>query len=141
VRWTARGGAVAGLADPGDLPGFFEQDLDRPAVGIAFDQLGGGGGQVGGDQGQVIAVGRAGLADQDDPHGPGAEHRIPQADQAVELDRARLAVAGHGRLLPDATGLGGEHDRLRQPRTFAAGPAPLPGPPRWRELVQGGIGA
>src|SRR5215216_6394779 len=54
------GGAVAGLADPGDLPALFEQDLDRPAVGIAFDQLGWGGVQVGGDQGQLVAVGAPG---------------------------------------------------------------------------------
>ena len=41
VRWTARGGAVAGLAEPGDLPALFEQDLDCPPGRVAFDQLGG----------------------------------------------------------------------------------------------------
>jgi hypothetical protein len=33
-------GAVAGLADAGDLAGVFEGDLDRPPRGIPFNQLG-----------------------------------------------------------------------------------------------------
>ena len=32
-------GAVAGLADAGQLLAFFVGDLGRPALGVAFDQL------------------------------------------------------------------------------------------------------
>src|SRR6266498_5602822 len=44
-------GAVAGLAEAGDLFGVVEGDLDGPAGGVAADDGLGGGGQVGGDQG------------------------------------------------------------------------------------------
>jgi len=42
-------GAVAGLFDAEDVLGVFVGDFDRPAVGVAFDDLRGGAGQVGGD--------------------------------------------------------------------------------------------
>jgi hypothetical protein len=60
-------GAVAGLADAGELAGLFEADLDAPSGGVACDQLGGGCVQVGGGQRQVVAVGRAGWADLTGP--------------------------------------------------------------------------
>ena len=77
------GGAVAGLADPGDLPALFEQDLDLPAGGVALHQLGRGGGKVGGDQGQVEPVGGAWAADQHHLDRAGAEHGGPQAREAA----------------------------------------------------------
>src|SRR5512135_3323407 len=48
------GGAVAGLPGAEDLPGVFDRDLDGPSAGVSLDHLGGGGGGIGGDQGQVI---------------------------------------------------------------------------------------
>ena len=38
-----------------DLPGVFDRDLDGPSAGVSLDHLGGGGGGIGGDQGQVIS--------------------------------------------------------------------------------------
>ena len=49
------GGAVAGLPGAEDLAGVFYRDLDGPSAGVSLDHLGGGGGGIGGDQGQVIA--------------------------------------------------------------------------------------
>ncbi|MBW6437233.1 hypothetical protein KZ829_26205 [Actinoplanes hulinensis] len=46
-------GAVAGLADAGDLFGAFEGDFDTPSGGVAVDQVGGVGVWVGG-----VGVGR-----------------------------------------------------------------------------------
>ena len=66
------GGAVAGLPGAEDLPGVFDRDLDRPPAGVSLDHLRGGGGGIGGDQGQVIA-GRWPVADQHDGDGPGAQ--------------------------------------------------------------------
>jgi len=37
------GGAVAGMADAGELFSFFKADLDRPAVAVALDELVGSG--------------------------------------------------------------------------------------------------
>src|SRR4030095_3422441 len=73
-----RDGALDGAADPGaglpgaqDVAGIIEGLLDRPPGRVPLDQGGGGGGQVGGDQGQR---GR-GVAGQDDPDGV----RVPAA--------------------------------------------------------------
>src|SRR5687768_7157282 len=54
--------AVAGVADAGELFGFFEADLDRPAVAVALDQLGGGGVEVAGEQRELVAGRLAGVA-------------------------------------------------------------------------------
>jgi cyclophilin family peptidyl-prolyl cis-trans isomerase len=49
------GGAVAGLPAADDLAGVFDRDFDGPPGRVSLDHLGGGGGGIGGDQGQVIA--------------------------------------------------------------------------------------
>jgi hypothetical protein len=51
------GGAVAGLPGAEDLPGVLERDLDGPSRRISLDDNGGGGVQVRGDQGEVVAAG------------------------------------------------------------------------------------
>jgi len=68
--------------------------LDWPPVGVALDQLDGGGVQVGGDQGQVEAVGRVGVADQHHVHRAGAEHAGPQAGEVGDGEGAGFAVQG-----------------------------------------------
>ena len=50
-------GAVAGLADAGLVFGFFETHFDRPTVGVALDELRGGGVKVGGDQRELVPEG------------------------------------------------------------------------------------
>jgi hypothetical protein len=57
-------GAVAGLPGAEFLLGVFYRDLDGPSRGVSFDDLGGAGVRVGGDQGQVVA-GRGPVADED----------------------------------------------------------------------------
>ena len=49
------GGAVAGLPGAEDLAGVFYRDLDGPSGGVSLDDLRGGRGGIGGDQGQVVA--------------------------------------------------------------------------------------
>ena len=51
--------AVVGLAHSDQLLGVLDGHLDRPAGGVAFDQLAGGGLAVGGDQRQVVAAAAA----------------------------------------------------------------------------------
>jgi hypothetical protein len=53
------GGAVAGLAGAGDVAGVGECLLDGPAGGVPLGQRGGGGVQVGGDQGEQAPRSRA----------------------------------------------------------------------------------
>ena len=50
---------VAGLADAAELLGVTDRHLDRPARRVAFDDLGGRRVEVGGDEGDVVAVLRA----------------------------------------------------------------------------------
>jgi len=79
VLWPAQGmsvaqiadlaDAVAGLASAQHVAGVGERLLDRPPGGITGHQCAGGRGQVGGDQGQVIAAGRVLVAGQDQAHG------------------------------------------------------------------------
>jgi len=63
------------------------------AAGVAFHDVGDRGCQVGGDQGEG---GFAGFDEDQDPHGPGAEHPAPQAPLVVDLDGAGAVVTGHG---------------------------------------------
>jgi hypothetical protein len=48
-------GAVAGVSDDEQFFGFFVGDFDWPAVGVALDDLGGGRGEVGADQRDLVA--------------------------------------------------------------------------------------
>ena len=91
------GGAVAGLPGTEDLLAVFYRDLDGPSVGIAFDNLRGEGGGIGGDQGQVVP-GLGLVADEHDGDRAGAEDRVPQAGESGRLDGHGLAVAGDGDL-------------------------------------------
>jgi hypothetical protein len=66
--------AVAGLADAGGVLGVVEGDLDGPAGGVAYDDAGDRGGQVGGHE----RDGRlSGFGDDQDPYRSGAEHTAP----------------------------------------------------------------
>ena len=69
-------GAVAGLADAEDVLDVEEQGVDGPSGGVAGDDLLRGGGEVGGDQRDVVAAGRgggaSGVVEQDDADGVGA---------------------------------------------------------------------
>src|SRR6266542_3603205 len=67
--------------------------LDWPPVDVAFDDLLGGGGKVGGDQGQLVAVGGADGAGQDDLDGLAFEGAVPHAADRQHLPLQRLAVA------------------------------------------------
>ena len=84
-------GAVAGFPDTDDLLGVSEGDLDGPSRGVAFDDLLGGGGRIGGDQGQF---GMAGFADDDDPYGAGAEHAVTQAPLFMDVDGSWCGRSG-----------------------------------------------
>lgn len=70
-------GAVAGLADPHDLPALLKADLHAPPVRVPFDQLGGGGGKVGGDHGELVAIRPAGWAGQHDLDRLRAKRAVP----------------------------------------------------------------
>ncbi len=88
VRWTGLGDTVAGLADTGGLFGVLDRYLNRPPGGVAFDQIGGAGGQVGADQGDVVAGGAGAVAHEDDLHLLGAEDAVPRG-----VDHAVVTVA------------------------------------------------
>ena len=78
------------ISPDGPHPRFCQLRKDHlfgPAVGVAFDDLGWGGGKVGGDQGQLVAVGGADRAAEHDLDGLGAQRAIPQA-----ADRQHLPV-------------------------------------------------
>jgi len=66
--------------------------LDGPPAGVAGDDLGGGGGRVGGDQGQVrpAGLGHGDHADGDRPVDP-----RPQAAALADAHPGRLAVPAH----------------------------------------------
>ena len=133
-------GAVAGLPDAGDLAAFFEQHLHRPAVGVAADQLGCGGRKVGGDQGQVEAVGRVRVAHQYHVHRAGAEHAGPQAGKVRDGGDAAAAVAGHRKQRERGVDHAGQHLQVRQPGALDPWSAPSPGR-WWCQLVQRGVAA
>ncbi len=120
-----RGGCpVAGLPGAEDLLGVFYRDFNRPSGGVALDDLRGGRGGIGGDQGEVIPGGGA-VADQYDLDAAGAEDGVPQAGDRGGLDGGGLAVAGDGDR-GEVRG-GGEPSQGRQPVAAGAGPAPLAG--------------
>src|SRR6266498_2823475 len=100
--------------------------LHAPPRRVALHQLGGRGVKVGGHQRQLVAVGRAGGSHEHDPHELGAKDRGPQADPAVQLLGAGLAVAAHPDLVPAHRSHPGEHDQLGQALAFDPGPAALP---------------
>ena len=114
--------------------------LHRPAGRVPLHQLGWGGGKVGGDQGQVVAVWGAGGSDQHHLDRAGSERAVPQAPQAGQLHHPQLAVAAHDRLLEAHPGQRGEHDQLRHPLAFAPWAA-RPAGAGWRQLVQRGVAA
>src|SRR5215468_5136553 len=87
VRSTAWALRAVGLADPDQLLGIADGDLDRPAGGVALDGLPGAGLQVGADQRQVIAGPLSVLAQQDHADLLGAEHAVPQAAEDREVHR------------------------------------------------------
>jgi hypothetical protein len=88
-----RSSAVAGLTDAGDLFGDFERDLDGPAGGVAFHDVGNRCREVGGDQREVRS---AGFGDDQHPDRAGAEHTAPQAPLVMRGDSGSAAVAGDG---------------------------------------------
>jgi hypothetical protein len=83
--------AIAGLPHPPRGACSLRGDFDSPPGRVAAEQLGRGGGKVGGDQ--VGATRTRGLADQHDLHGSGAVDVVPQAGDRGQLDGGRPAVA------------------------------------------------
>ena len=129
------GGAVAGLPGAEDLLGVFYRYFDGPPGGVPFDDLRGGRGGVGGDQGQVVAGGGA-VADEYYGDRAGAEDRVPQASDRGGADGGGLAVAGSG-YSGERRG-SGELRQGGEPVSLLAGTAAPAGAP-WREGVQGGV--
>src|SRR6266545_1199819 len=111
--------------------------LHAPPRRVALHQLGGRGVKVGGHQRQLVAVGRAGGSHEHDPHELGAKDRGPQADPAVQLLGAGLAVAAHPDLVPAHRSHPGEHDQLGQALAFDPGAAALPRPAGTGRRIQG----
>src|SRR5215211_1623932 len=133
-------GTGAGLADADQVAGVKERLLFGPAVGVAFDDRLGGGGKVGGDQGQLVAVGRAEPTAEHDLDELAAQRAIPQAAQGQHLSVQGLAVAAQPGGGPPVAGHGGDDDQFGEPVAldpWAAGPAVA----GWWRLVQGGVGA
>jgi site-specific DNA recombinase len=89
--------------------------LFGPAVGVAFDDLLWGGGKVGGDQGQLVAVTGAEGAAEHDLDGLAAQRAVPQAADRQDLPLQRLAVAVQADGGPLVAGHRRQHDQLRQP--------------------------
>src|SRR5215475_2374495 len=93
-------GAVAGLAGAEDVAGVGEGLLDGPPGCVAFDQGGGGAGQVGGDQGQDAGV----VAGEDDLDGAGVQAAVPQAGAGGQIGAVAAAVDSHGHRRPGGGG-------------------------------------
>src|ERR1700758_4502815 len=92
--------AVLGVTDAGLVFGFLEAHLDRPAVAVALDDLGGGRGEVGGDQRELVAGGFGGVLDEDHAHRGVRAEWLPQAVDHGERQRLGLPVATDGLLDP-----------------------------------------
>jgi hypothetical protein len=101
VRSTA--GAGAGLAGAQDVASVGEGLLDGPSGGVAGDQGGGGGVQVGGYQGEQPV---AAVFGEDDADGAGAQAAVPQAGDGGKGGGPAGAVGVHGAAAP--AGGGGE---------------------------------
>ena len=78
-------GAVLGVTDAGLVLGLFEAHLDRPAVGVALNNLCGGAVKVSGDQRELIAGVFGVVADEDHADGSVGTERLPQAIDHVQL--------------------------------------------------------
>jgi site-specific DNA recombinase len=109
--------------------------LDGPPPGVPLDRLLRGQARVEGEDAQVIGPGRAGLPDQHQAAGGGAEAAVPQRVHDRCLQDGGGAVAGHGHLLPGCAG--GDLGGLAQPGTLDAGPAALAGARRLRPVQHG----
>jgi site-specific DNA recombinase len=97
--------------------------LNAPPGGVAFDDLRGGGGGIGGDQGQVVA-GLGLVANEHDGDRADAEDRVPQAGEGGGVDGCALAVADDGDRR-EVRG-GGQFCQGREPVSPLPGPAALP---------------
>ena len=95
VRSTARAVRLRACPAPKTcLASSIATSMDQRAAYRSMT-CGGAGGQVGGDQGEVVA-GRGAVADEHDLDGAGAEDRVPQAGDGGGLHGGGLAVAGDG---------------------------------------------
>ena len=124
---------VAGLAGAQHVAGVGECLFDRPPGGVPRHQRSRGGGQVGGDQGQVIAAGSAPVADQDQPDGPGVPGPVPQAGDLGDVLDVLPPVGGDGDRGPGRGG--GDVIGGAEPAALGAGPAALTGARR-RQVIQ-----
>ncbi len=134
----------AGLPDPHLLLAHGVGRLDRPADRVPLDDLFGGGGRVEGEQGQVVGVGRAELAEQHAPAGPVAETAVPDARPLGQLHGLGAPVPVHRGLPPARAGgrAGGRGGQRGGPAELAAlqRRAPAAAGPRRRGGEQAGIG-
>jgi len=89
--------AVAGLADAGVAAHVLEDRFDRPARAVPFGQVVGGAVQVGGDQGEVVGLGRVQVADHDGADREVLEGSVPQALQAGDPRELGASVVLHDR--------------------------------------------
>jgi hypothetical protein len=112
-----------GLPDAEGLAGVEERHLDRPPGRVAGDQVGRGGGQVGGRQGQHRPL--LPVADQDHPDWLGPEHPVPQAIEHSDPYGLHPSVAGDIHHLPP--GVGGGLNGGADPVAFQPWPPPLAG--------------
>jgi hypothetical protein len=134
--------AVACFPDTEDVLDIEERDLDGPAGRVAGDDLRRCGGEVGGDQCDVVSVGGAGfggssgVGDEDDRYGVGAPRAEPQAHSFGDLHGAGGAVAGYRDGFP---GRGrGDVGRCADSCAFQRWSTPFPGP-GWGELREHGV--
>jgi len=86
-------GVAGSTGDAGEMAAVQECGFCCPAVAVAFDDLGWGGGQVGGGQRQLVAVGGADRTAEHDLDGLGFERAVPQAADRQHLPLQGLAVA------------------------------------------------
>jgi hypothetical protein len=127
VRCTALMVRLRGVADAEELFAVFEGDFDRPAVGVALDDLRRGGVKIGGDQRELIAAGLGGVLDEDYADRRLWDEWLPKAVDHVEHQRFGLAVAADARGGPFGGGAGRDLREAREPPTPFAGSAALAG--------------
>ena len=124
---------VAGLAGAQHVARVGERLLDRPPGGVPRHQRDRRGGQVGGDQGQVIAAGSAPVADQDQADGAGVPGPVPQAGDLGDVLDVRPLAGGDGDRGPGRGG--GDVAGGAEPAALGAGPAAAAGARR-RQVIQ-----